>query len=213
LPARPASTRYALLGLLSLGPGSGYDLKRRAETSVGHFWHESYGQIYPTLKRLTADGLITCAVERPRRPGRPDRLVYTITPIGVAALETWLATPPRTEPFRSELLLKLFFGPHGSPPLLAGYLCRVREEELARLAQFQRIDADLRRKHARAEGLPFWLMTLNYGKLRSRAIVEWVDATLPGLQTASRSARATAAPDKRARNAGAPRSPSKRVNA
>ncbi|MGH9601902.1 MAG: PadR family transcriptional regulator, partial [Terriglobales bacterium] len=46
------TTRFALLGLLSLGPQSGYDLKKRMEQSIAHFWSESYGQIYPTLRRL-----------------------------------------------------------------------------------------------------------------------------------------------------------------
>jgi hypothetical protein len=44
---RATTSRYALLGMLSLGPGSGYDLKKRIEGSLAHFWSESYGQIYP----------------------------------------------------------------------------------------------------------------------------------------------------------------------
>ena len=102
-PPRASSTQFALLGLLSLGPGSGYDLKRRAEASIGHFWSESYGQIYPTLKQLQAKHLVTRAVKA--QSGKPDRLVYTITRAGSAALAAWLAVPPAGEPFRSALLL------------------------------------------------------------------------------------------------------------
>src|ERR1043166_5381121 len=60
----PTSTRYALLGLLTLAPqsgASGYDLRRWAESSIGHFWRESYGQIYPVLKQLLRDGLVTAS--------------------------------------------------------------------------------------------------------------------------------------------------------
>src|ERR1035441_9620557 len=50
-------TAYVLLGLLSIEPNqSGYDLRKAIESSVGYFWGESYGQIYPTLKRLAAGG-------------------------------------------------------------------------------------------------------------------------------------------------------------
>ena len=46
-----------LLGLLTIEPMSGYDLGQTIRASVGHFWNESYGQIYPNLKKLAAAGL------------------------------------------------------------------------------------------------------------------------------------------------------------
>jgi len=36
-----------LLGVLAIEPMSGYDLGLTIRQSVGHFWNESYGQIYP----------------------------------------------------------------------------------------------------------------------------------------------------------------------
>jgi len=50
-------TRFAVLGLLSIRPMSGYDLKQVIESSTRNFWSESYGQIYPVLRELTAGGL------------------------------------------------------------------------------------------------------------------------------------------------------------
>lgn len=55
---RTSQSRFALLGLLNLGPMSGYDLKQLIGWSIGHFWREGYGQIYPTLKDLEAEGLV-----------------------------------------------------------------------------------------------------------------------------------------------------------
>ena len=37
---------------------SGYDLGQNIRGSVGFFWNESYGQIYPNLKKLAAEGLV-----------------------------------------------------------------------------------------------------------------------------------------------------------
>ncbi len=48
--ARENKTKYALLGLLNVCPGSGYDIKKLMEQSTSNFWNESYGQIYPILK-------------------------------------------------------------------------------------------------------------------------------------------------------------------
>src|SRR5258707_12735330 len=57
--AKENKSRYALLGMLSIRPGSGYDIKKFMEQSTSNFWHESYGQIYPLLKQLVDEGLAT----------------------------------------------------------------------------------------------------------------------------------------------------------
>src|SRR5947207_2219415 len=99
---KTGTTEYAVLGMLALGPGSGYDLKKRIEGSVAHFWSESYGQIYPILARLASRRLVERRLERQK--GKPDRYVYSITAEGLERLGAWLAEPAREQPFRSELL-------------------------------------------------------------------------------------------------------------
>jgi len=56
--ASPSRTIYAVLGFLTVRPMSGYDIKKAVEVSIANFWTESYGQIYPVLKRLTEQGLV-----------------------------------------------------------------------------------------------------------------------------------------------------------
>ena len=74
---RSSSGSEVLLGLLTIQPMSGYDLGQVIRASVGHFWRESYGQIYPNLKRLAAEGLVSAKTERQK--GKPDRRIYSIT--------------------------------------------------------------------------------------------------------------------------------------
>jgi len=105
---RSSSGSEVLLGLLTIEPMSGYDLGQTIRVSIGHFWNESYGQIYPNLKRLAAEGLVTAKAERQK--GKPDRHIYSITPKGRERLAQWLAVAPQPEVPRNELLLKLFFG-------------------------------------------------------------------------------------------------------
>jgi DNA-binding PadR family transcriptional regulator len=166
---------------LSLGPASGYDLKRRAEGSIGHFWSESYGQIYPELKRLQEERLVTCEVARSRMPGKPPRAVYSLTADGRKLLRDWLAVPPRAEPFRSELLLKLFFGGESPQEVSAAHVRRMRDLERKRLAHYGALEQELESRHARAAGLSWWLTTLSYGRYRSQSIVDWADETLKRL--------------------------------
>ena len=54
-----SQTSYVILGILAIHPHqSGYEIRKTIQQSVGFFWSESFGQIYPTLKRLNAEKLI-----------------------------------------------------------------------------------------------------------------------------------------------------------
>ena len=71
-------TSYLILGALSIESNlSGYDIRKGVESSVGYFWRESYGQIYPTLKRLAAEGLIVAS--KSDSASRKGRQVYSLT--------------------------------------------------------------------------------------------------------------------------------------
>src|ERR1017187_5257702 len=77
---RSSSSMEVLLGLLAIEPMSGYDLGQTIRGSVGFFWNESYGQIYPNLKKLADYGLVSCKTERQK--SKPDRHIYSITKKG-----------------------------------------------------------------------------------------------------------------------------------
>ena len=102
----PTAVTWAVLGLLSLGPRSGYDIKRVVDRTIRHFWAASYGQIYPELKRLEAAGWI--AGQEAGRGGR-SRRVYRITAQGRRELDGWLHGFETRIELRDESLLRLFF--------------------------------------------------------------------------------------------------------
>ena len=103
---KPTAVTWAVLGLLSWRPMSGYDLKASVDRTIRHFWAASYGQIYPELKRLEEAGWIVGATAD--RGGRARR-VYEITPAGEAALADWLHGDETRMELRDESLLRLFF--------------------------------------------------------------------------------------------------------
>lgn len=112
-------TRYIVLGLLAHSPQTGYSIKKAIEYQFNHFWQESYGQIYPTLKRLVAEGL---AVETADSGNGRGQITYTITDTGKAVLKDWLSETPEIEKLRYEILLKLSFGSSTEPPVILGHL-------------------------------------------------------------------------------------------
>jgi PadR family transcriptional regulator AphA len=99
-------TARVILGLIALGPRTGYDIKRIADSSTRFFWGASYGQIYPELRRLEREGLVESR-EEPR--GRMQRRVYRITADGQRAVREWLLGSETTYEVRDEGLLRLFF--------------------------------------------------------------------------------------------------------
>jgi len=100
-------TSYVILGLLGLGPHSGYDIKQLADMSTRHFWATSYGQIYPELRRMTQAGLIK---PEDASKGTRQRTIYHLSAKGRQTLHAWVAdgTVQPVE-IRDEMLLKLFF--------------------------------------------------------------------------------------------------------
>ena len=178
---RARSTPYAILGMLSIQPMSGYDIRKESESSIGYFWSESYGQIYPALRDLATRGLIKRRAGR--RGGNRDRHVYEITDLGLHALQAWRAEPPRPVPVRNELLLKLFFGKRGAAePHEAEWVSRLLADETAALRKFRAIRRQLQKEQREHPSLPFWLMTVSYGEHRSRAVVRWCRQTLNALR-------------------------------
>lgn len=74
----------AILGLLLESPMHGYELRKRLTGLLGAFRAFSYGSLYPTLRRMQADGLI----DEPDAPlgvkVRRGRRVYQLTDAGRA---------------------------------------------------------------------------------------------------------------------------------
>jgi PadR family transcriptional regulator AphA len=184
--SRTRSTPYTILGFLSLAPMSGYDIRKEAETSIGYFWSESFGQIYPALRELAERGWIKRVTRR--AGGNRDRNVFEITHRGREALSAWRAETPRDTPLRNELLLKLFFGGRDEAvheeEWIEGLLAREREA----LRNFARIREQVTKEQREHPSLPFWLMTLSYGEHRSRALLRWGRETQKALRAMKRAA-------------------------
>jgi DNA-binding PadR family transcriptional regulator len=177
---RVGQSQFAVLGLLSLGPMSGYDLKQLSAWSVGHFWREGYGQIYPTLRQLEKERLVTKKTQRQK--GKLDRNVYSLTAAGLERLKQWLALPPNPEVLRNELLLKLFFGQWTPKEISREHVEEHRQIYKRELAALAEIRQRLAEEHATDAGRPFWEMTLSYGEHVSKAQLAWCEETLKKLK-------------------------------
>ena len=173
---RENKTKYAVLGILSMGPVSGYDIKKIFEKSFSYFWSESYGQIYPILKRLAGQGLASAWIEK--QVGKPDRHVYELTEKGRNELLRWLTEPVRRQIGRHEILLKLVFGsqvPLADTVHQVGHFRDLQYNELKGLGPLEK---QVRIQKADHPNLPYWLMAVNFGRILNEAYIRWCDETL-----------------------------------
>lgn len=114
-------TKFVLLGILARGPQTGYTIKKWIELEYSHFWQESFGQIYPTLKKLVSEGLAVSSMDT-ETGNRRGQIVYNITDAGRKELSEWLCEAPEIEKLRYEILLKVSFGENTEAAVLLGHL-------------------------------------------------------------------------------------------
>ena len=164
--------------MLSLEPMSGYDMKKRFDNSVAHFWNENYGHIYPVLKRLEQDGLVTKRTETTE--GKPSRYIYSITEKGRQDLHEWLILPAERPTLRIELLLKLFFGHTVPAKNLVDMVEKEKQFCERSLETFDNIEQHLNAMKSEKEhqGMNYWLITLRYGQHYYKAVDKWCEETL-----------------------------------
>ena len=176
---REVKSKYAILGMLSIAPMSGYDIKKEVENSISNFWSESYGQIYPVLKSLIAEKLVTKNVES--EAGKPDRHVYALTAKGRKELRRWLLEGFAPKVQRNEFLLKLFFGAEIGTKTNIAHVEQYRELQRALLQKYAAVEKELTREYAGEPKAAYWLMTVRYGEHISRALLAWCEKTLAEL--------------------------------
>jgi len=167
-------TKFVILGLLSEEPLTGYEIKKIVDTRFGFFWSESFGQIYPELKRLEGEGLIIGneLLANENQSGKASKK-YKITEIGRGDLRKWLAEPVEKIAVRYEILLKMYFSNNTTPEVILNH---IREFQIIHKKQqfiFDRIEDELRGNIDLHENHQAILTVLSLGQKLEVSYVDW----------------------------------------
>ncbi|HKC26608.1 MAG TPA: PadR family transcriptional regulator [Jatrophihabitans sp.] len=171
---------HAILVSLAERAGTGYELARRFDKSIGQFWTATHQQIYRVLSRMERDGWI--AATHVAQEGRPDKKVYDLTDDGRAQLREWIGTPADTEAARSDLAVKIRGAAYGDATKVAVEVRRHRELHTKRLEFYL---ANEKREFPdpstlKGHRLHQWLV-LRGGISLERGMIHWFDEVIAAL--------------------------------
>jgi DNA-binding PadR family transcriptional regulator len=173
----------AILVLLTEQPMSGYDLAKSFDSSIGFFWTADHQQIYRELGRLKQRGHVD--VHEVIQTGRPNKLIHTITPSGLAALKTWSQRPSAPAPIKDDLLVRFYALAHVDIGALRVQLAQRLDLHTDRLRRFQ----EILQRHYSGKALSLLqtgrLLGLKMGLRYEQACIEWCQEALQSLPESS----------------------------
>lgn len=175
------SLKYIVLGFLSYGPHTGYDLKKHIDNSTRFFWHAKLSQIYPTLRELSQQELVES--DTVPQDGKPDKKIYSITETGRKALMDWLTTPIEgLPPTKDAALLKLFFSGVLDKEVLVSHLHHQLALHRMRLSHYQQETTAYIERIISETGLVregrLWELTRQFGEECEGTYIRWLEQAI-----------------------------------
>jgi PadR family transcriptional regulator, regulatory protein AphA len=147
---------------------SGYEIGQVIKQSTNYFWQESDASIYPTLKLLLNEGMVS---SKEAYVGKRRKEIFTITGKGRESFLEWFKMSPDQDVNREEFLLKLFFTTENTIEEMQHH-CDQRLENLREThVEYKKIEEFLK------QHLPektYWLKTLQVGLAHLELDIAWL---------------------------------------
>ncbi|WP_407157867.1 PadR family transcriptional regulator [Bradyrhizobium sp. STM 3557] len=169
----------AILACLTERPMTGYELAKTFDSSIGFFWKTDHQQIYRELSRLRDRGYIQG--REVVQTGKPNKLVYTLTPEGRAAFRHWAARPSTPASIKDDLLIRLYaLEAVDIEPLRADLMARL-EHHRDRYERYERI---VKKRFPDGTASPAdmgKLLNLRIGLRHEKMVAEWCEEAITAL--------------------------------
>src|SRR5260221_7351762 len=166
---------------------TGYELAKTFDSSIGFFWKADHQQIYRELSRLRDRGHVQG--REVVQSGKPNKLVYTLTTEGRAALRHWSARPSTPPQIKDDLLVRLCALDSVDIESLRADLMARLEHHRDRHARYERILNKLFPDgKATSVADTGKLLGLHLGLRHERTVAEWCEEAIEALSAISRPA-------------------------
>ncbi len=178
--------KHGILGLISNGDKTGYEIMIVFRDSLKHFWTAQTSQIYRELQTMEKNGWIS--QRSVSQTGKPDKNVFSITPAGHEELLRWLRDQNLPTGIRNPCLMKTFF--MGELPV---------EENIAFFRAFQEASVfpdDGKQASEKAELYKqaiehpekaiYWKLTIEFGRMYEKMQRDWCEYCIRELEAFQR---------------------------
>jgi DNA-binding PadR family transcriptional regulator len=173
----------AILACLTEHPMTGYELAKTFDSSIGFFWKTDHQQIYRELSRLRDRGYIQG--REVVQSGKPNKLVYTLTPEGRASFRHWAARPSVPASIKDDLLVRLYaLEAVDIEPLRADLMARLEHHR----DRYERYDRIVKKRFPDGTASPAdmgKLLNLRIGLRHEKMVAEWCEEAITALSAIS----------------------------
>ena len=169
--------KHGILGLLNYGSMTGYQIMLTFKNSLCYFWTAQTSQIYRELQTLKKNGWVEDK-DVPQQ-GKPDKVLFSITPEGKQELARWLAEEDTGFDVRSTILMKTFFRGECTIDDSIEHFRRLHEtadkfssgidSSTMMIERYKQIVQEPEKNAL------FWYMTLDFGRLYGEMLKRWTE--------------------------------------
>jgi DNA-binding PadR family transcriptional regulator len=177
---------HAILVALCEQSGSGYELARRFDRSIGYFWAATHQQIYRTLRTMEGHGWVH--VTPVTQQGRPDKKVYTVADPGRGELARWIAEPLTgrgstvADNRTRELAVKVRGAAYGDVDAIREQACALRAERAELLDTYRGFEKHQFPDPSALRGSALHQYLVLRGGIRAeKGAIEWLDEVAAAL--------------------------------
>lgn len=174
-----SKTGYAILGVLSIEPLSGYGIREFMKENTSGFWTESDGQIYPAVKKLLSQKLIK--VIKSESKGDKRKTMYDITKKGKDALASWLKEDAEKNSIRDEFILKLFCGANSDVDVNIDHINKKMYDIKKIISNLEKVKILLAEHEKESQHYLYWDSCIEYGLTIQKAKLQWCESVIKKL--------------------------------
>lgn len=171
--------KHGILGLLTYGEMSGYELMKTFNSSLAYFWHVRTSQIYLELDNLSKSGFVEFRKEI--QEGRPNKNIFKITNKGKEEFKNWFQNSNMSKMLniKDEFLMMVFFLKELPKNEAINLIKQYKEECELRLTELENAKNTVKEfkslYHVENDSDIYWSLTIKHGEFTYEAALKWVD--------------------------------------
>lgn len=177
------SLSHGILGFLSYGDMTGYDLAKAFNSSVKFFWYAQNSHIYLELNKLEKQGYITH--EQIIQTDKPNKKLYSITPAGKEEFLNWIAYDSNDiNKNKDAFLLKIFFAGNKSPEQTIEILKQFLQDSIDYANSMSTIPENIKNYGENLDPyqVMYWEFTADFGRRHIQLCIDWANDCIKKLE-------------------------------